>query len=32
MPHGGFAGAPEDREMKEEFIKFLAKTAGWAPL
>jgi len=30
MPHGGFGGAPEDREMQEEFLKFLAKTAGWA--
>lgn len=32
MPHAGFGGAPEDIELREEFIRFLAKTAGWAPL
>ena len=30
MPHGGFGGAPEDREMRIEFGHFLAKHAGWA--
>ena len=31
MPHGGFGGAPEDRELRAEFRRFLAKYAGWAP-
>jgi len=30
MPHGGFGGAPEDREMRVEFGHFLARHAGWA--
>ena len=30
MPHGGFGGAPEDRELREEFMNFLARVAGWA--
>ncbi len=30
MPHGGFGDAPEDREIRLEFRKFLAKQAGWA--
>jgi monoterpene epsilon-lactone hydrolase len=30
MPHGGFGGAPEDRELRIEFGHFLAKYAGWA--
>jgi acetyl esterase/lipase len=30
MPHGGFGGAPEDQEMRDEFAHFLAKHAGWA--
>lgn len=30
MPHGGFGGAPEDRELRVEFMKFLARHAGWA--
>ena len=30
MPHGGFGGAPEDREMRVEFAHFLARHAGWA--
>lgn len=30
MPHGGFGNAPEDQEMRLEFQKFLAETAGWA--
>jgi epsilon-lactone hydrolase len=29
MPHGGFGGAPEDRELREEFNCFLARY-GWA--
>jgi acetyl esterase/lipase len=32
MPHGGFGGAPEDLELRGEFLSFLARTAGWAPL
>jgi len=31
MPHGGFGGAPEDRELREEFLRFLARTVAWAP-
>jgi acetyl esterase/lipase len=30
MPHGGFGDAPEDREIRLEFRKLLAKQAGWA--
>jgi len=30
MPHGGFGGAPEDQELREEFLRFLARTADWA--
>jgi acetyl esterase/lipase len=30
MPHGGFGNAPEDHEIRLEFLKFLAKHAGWA--
>jgi acetyl esterase/lipase len=30
MPHGGFGNAPEDYEIRLEFLKFLAKHAGWA--
>lgn len=30
MPHGGFGGAPEDLELRGEFLNFLARTAGWA--
>lgn len=30
MPHGGFGNAPEDREMRIAFLRFLAKHAGWA--
>lgn len=30
MPHGGFGDAPEDRELREEFMGFLARTAHWA--
>ncbi len=30
MPHGGFGDTPEDREMQIEFLRFLAKHAGWA--
>lgn len=30
MPHGGFGNAPEDYEIRLEFMKFLAKHAGWA--
>jgi epsilon-lactone hydrolase len=32
MPHGGFGGAPEDIELRAEFLNFLARTAGWAPV
>jgi acetyl esterase/lipase len=32
MPHGGFGGAPEDLELREEFLRFLARTADWAPV
>jgi len=32
MPHGGFHGAPEDREKYIEFAHFLSKNAGWARL
>ncbi|NPC98683.1 alpha/beta hydrolase [Nocardioides sp. zg-DK7169] len=31
MPHGGFGGAPEDRERYDELAHFLARHAGWAP-
>jgi len=30
MPHGGFGNAPEDQEIRLEFLKFLARHAGWA--
>jgi epsilon-lactone hydrolase len=30
MPHGGFGGAPEDRELRDEFLRFLARIADWA--
>jgi acetyl esterase/lipase len=30
MPHGGFGNAPEDRELRIEFLRFLARHAGWA--
>jgi acetyl esterase/lipase len=30
MPHGGFGNAPEDREIRLEFLRFLARHAGWA--
>jgi acetyl esterase/lipase len=30
MPHGGFGDAPEDRELRQEFRRFLARHAGWA--
>jgi monoterpene epsilon-lactone hydrolase len=30
MPHGGFGGAPEDQEFRDEFAHFLARHAGWA--
>jgi len=30
MPHGGFGGAPEDLEIRQEFLRFLAAHAGWA--
>jgi acetyl esterase/lipase len=30
MPHGGFGNAPEDRELRVEFLRFLARHAGWA--
>ena len=34
MPHGGFGGGihdlPEDHDLRIEFLRFLAKHAGWA--
>jgi acetyl esterase/lipase len=30
MPHGGFGSAPEDGEIRREFLRFLAQHAGWA--
>jgi acetyl esterase/lipase len=30
MPHGGFGNAPEDRELRDEFRRFLASRAGWS--
>jgi prepilin-type processing-associated H-X9-DG protein len=30
MPHGGFGNAPEDRELRLEFLRFLANRAGWS--
>lgn len=31
MPHGAFGGAPEDADLRVQFINFLAKRVGWAP-
>ncbi len=30
MPHGGFGNAPEDAELRLEFLRFLVRHAGWA--
>jgi monoterpene epsilon-lactone hydrolase len=32
MPHGPFGGAPEDAELRDEFVRFLAACADFAPL